>query len=84
MLFNVYNAKLLKSKPGVHDMGVMALALDPASYSEQKEGGVVGGEFAQFKMASAGNDSCVKLWTVKCSGQTANSSESLADHCMSV
>ena len=78
MLFNVYSSKLVKSKPGVHDMGVMALALDPTSFFDQKEGGVVGGEFSQFKMASAGNDSSVKLWTVKCKGQPANSSESLS------
>lgn len=75
MLFNAYSAKLLKSKAGVHPMGVMALALDPASCSDVKEGGVMDGDFSKFRLASAGNDdSCVKLWTVLCTGQPLSSS----------
>ena len=72
MLFNIYSAKLLKSQLGTHDMGVTALALDPTSTGG---GGVVGGTFDQFKMASAGNDSIVRLWSVRCNGNVPNSSE---------
>ncbi len=73
MLFNVYNSKLIKSQLGTHDMGVTALALDPSSLNIS--GQEVGGAFHEFKIASAGNDSTVRLWTVKCNGGVLNSSE---------
>ena len=73
MLFNIYSTKLLKSQLGTHDMGVTALALDPTSTCGER--GAVGGAFDQFKMASAGNDSLVRLWTVRCNGNVPNSSE---------
>ncbi len=74
MLFNVYNSKLIKSQLGSHDMGVTALALDPSSLIAEG-GGAVGGAFEPFKIASVGNDAVVRLWTVKCTGNTLNSSE---------
>ncbi len=74
MLFNVYDTKLIKSQLGSHDMGVTALALDPTSLAGEG-GGPEGGTFSPFKMASAGNDAVVRLWTVKCTGGTLSSSE---------
>ncbi|XP_064396865.1 WD repeat, SAM and U-box domain-containing protein 1-like isoform X2 [Halichondria panicea] len=73
MLFNVYSTELLKRQMGIHNMGVTALALDPTSLLTAEGGGAVGGAFQQFKIASAGNDSVVKLWTVKCNGNVPNS-----------
>ncbi len=75
MLFNVYNTELLKRQMGIHNMGVTALALDPTSLSAAEGGGAVGGAFKPFRIATAGNDSIVKLWTVKCNGNVPNSSE---------